>query len=167
MNTANYWIEKLKLEKHPEGGYFREVYRSEEIIQKEALPNRYNGDRSVATSIYFLLNGNEFSSFHKIQSDETWHFYSGTTLELVVLSDSGKLLYHLLGQNPEAGEHFQITIPRNHWFAGRVVDQSSFSLLGCTVAPGFDFDDFELAKRKDLIDLYPNYKTIIQELTLD
>ena len=167
MNTANYWIEKLKLEKHPEGGNFREMYRSEEIIQKEALPDRYNGDRSVATSIYFLLNGNEFSSFHKILSDETWHFYTGTTLELVVLSGSGKLLYHLLGQNPEAGEHLQITIPRNHWFAGRVLEQNSYALLGCTVAPGFHFDDFELATRAQLIARYPNQKIIITELTIN
>jgi len=165
MNTANYWIEKLNLEKHPEGGYFREMYRSEENIQKNALPDRYNGDRSVATSIYFLLNGNEFSSFHKIQSDETWHFYTGTTLKLWVISERGKLLYHLLGQNPEAGEHLQITIPRNHWFAGRVVDKNSFALLGCTVAPGFNFDDFELGDRKKLIDEFSQHRKIIEELT--
>ncbi|MCK5704471.1 MAG: cupin domain-containing protein [Cyclobacteriaceae bacterium] len=166
MKKANYWIDKLNLEKHPEGGYFREAYRSDENIEKGALPNRYNSDRSIATSIYFLLKGDDFSGFHRIQSDETWHFYLGTTLELFVLGDDGQLNCQLLGQNPEAGENFQITIPRNHWFGARVVDKNSYALLGCTVAPGFHFDDFELAEREDLIKLFPQHTLIIQELTM-
>lgn len=166
MKSAHYWIGRLNLVKHPEGGYFNEVYRSDENIEQNALPERYNGDRSIATSIYFLLKSDEFSSFHRIRSDETWHFYTGTTLELIVLGKEKKLTRHLLGQDPEVGENLQFTIPRNHWFAARVNDKNSYALLGCTVAPGFHFDDFELGNRKKLIQEFPQQKAIITELTI-
>lgn len=165
MKTARYWIDTLNLVKHPEGGYFSEVYRSDENIEKSALSERYNGDRSIATSIYFLLKYEDFSSFHRIQSDETWHFYTGTTLELFVLGEDKKLIRFLLGQDPDVGETFQVTIPRNHWFGGRVLDKNSYALLGCTVAPGFHFDDFELGNREKLITEFPQHKAIITELT--
>jgi predicted cupin superfamily sugar epimerase len=151
MNSAKYWIEKLDLTKHPEGGYFKEVYRSDEYMPKTALPARYRAKRNFATSIYFLLEGKEFSSFHRIQSDETWHFYVGSTLELYVLNADGSLTTYLLGRNLEKGESLQVTIPQNHWFGARVVDATGFALLGCTVAPGFHFDDFELAERSKLL----------------
>jgi len=165
MYTANYLIEKLKLNKHPEGGYFKEMYRSEEIMPGNALPNRYNGERAFATSIYFLLKGNEFSSFHKIQSDETWHFYEGSTLELYILNENSGISTYLLGRDLEKREQFQVTVPRNHWFGARVLDSESFALLGCTVAPGFHFDDFELAERKTLVEQFPQHEKIINELT--
>lgn len=167
MNTANYWIEKLELIKHPEGGYFKEVYRSDENIKETALPDRYQGKRSFSTSIYFLLNGDEFSNLHRIQSDETWHFYVGSTLELYVLSEDGRLVIHLLGRDLENGEHLQVTIPRNCWFGGKVKEPESYALLGCTVAPGFHFDDFELGDRNSLISLFPDHKEIIKELTAE
>lgn len=165
MKTENYWIEKLNLEKHPEGGYFKEVYRSEERINKNELPSRYKSDHNFATSIYFLLKGNEFSSFHRIKSDETWHFYQGVALKLFVLDHEGDLLTHLLGANFEAGERLQITIPKNHWFGARVMNKSSYALLGCTVAPGFHFDDFELAERSNLLQQFPEHYEIITDLT--
>ena len=165
MNTANYWIEKLELTKHPEGGYFKEVYRSDENIEESALPERYRGGRSFATSIYFLMKGDEFSSFHRIQSDETWHFYVGSVLELYVLSKEGVLEKNLLGRDLQQGELLQVTIPRNYWFGARVLDRNSFALVGCTVAPGFHFDDFELADRKELLKQFPGHETIIEELT--
>ena len=165
MNTANYWIENLQMIKHPEGGYFKEVYRSGENIPEKALPERYQGNRSFATSIYFLLRGDEFSSFHRIQSDETWHFYVGSTLELHVLSKDGSLNTYLLGRDLEKGEHLQVTIPQNCWFGARVKNPESFALLGCTVAPGFHFDDFELGDRKKLLEEYPDHEKIIKELT--
>lgn len=167
MNRAKYWIEKLDLTKHPEGGYFKEVYRSDEYMPKTALPARYRAKRNFATSIYFLLEGKEFSSFHRIQSDETWHFYVGSTLELYVLNADGSLTTYLLGRNLEKGENLQVTIPRNHWFGSRVVDATSFALLGCTVAPGFHFDDFELADRSKLLEQFPEQGQIITELTID
>ena len=140
MKSANYWIEKLNLEKHPEGGYYKEVYRAQEIIRKDVLPARYRDDRNIATSIYFLLKGDEFSSFHRIQSDETWHFYQGTTLEIYVLQDDGELVKNLMGADFEAKENLQLTIPHNQWFGARVSDPTSFALVGCTVAPGFHFE---------------------------
>jgi predicted cupin superfamily sugar epimerase len=167
MNTAKYWIEKLDLLKHPEGGYFKEMYRSNENIAANALPKRYGGDRSFATSIYFLLNGDEFSSFHRIQSDETWHFYVGSTLKLYVFNQDGALNTYLLGQNPDKGESLQVTISRNCWFGARVVDQNGFALLGCTVSPGFHFDDFELADQSKLLEQFPEHGKIIRELTFD
>ncbi len=165
MYTANYVIKKLKLTKHPEGGYFKEMYRSEEIMPGNALPKRYNGERNFATSIFFLLKGNEFSSFHKIQSDETWHFYEGSTLELYILNEKSGINRYLLGRDLDNGEKLQVTVPRNHWFGARVADSESFALLGCTVAPGFHFDDFELADRKTLLEQFPQHEKIIKELT--
>ena len=165
MYTANYVIKKLKLTKHPEGGYFKEVYRSEEFIPANVLPGRYNGERNFATSIFFLLKGNEFSSFHKIQSDETWHFYEGSTLELYILNEKSGINRYLLGRDLDNGEKLQVTVPRNHWFGARVADSESFALLGCTVAPGFHFDDFELADRKTLLEQFPQHEKIIKELT--
>ena len=167
MDTAKYWIEKLDLAKHPEGGYFKEVYRSAENIPKTALPARYRSNRNFATSIYFLLEGKEFSSFHRIQSDETWHFYVGSTLELNVLNADGSLSTYLLGRNMEKGENLQLTIPRNHWFGARILAPDSFALLGCTVAPGFHFDDFELADRSKLLEQFPEHGEIIKGLTFD
>jgi uncharacterized protein len=165
MEKANFWIGKLNLKKHPEGGYYGEVYQSEEQIEKQALPERYRGSRSLATSIYFLLKGNEFSSFHRLQSDETWHFYEGATLELFVIGKDGALHRILLGRNPDAGETHQTTIGHNHWFAARVTDPAGYALVGCTVSPGFHFDDFELADRVELMAQYPQHGQLIKDLT--
>jgi hypothetical protein len=165
MNSAKYWIEKLELTRHPEGGYYREVYRSGENIGADALPARYQGQRCFATSIYFLLKGDEFSSFHRIQSDETWHFYDGSTLELFVLNDGGFINRFLLGRHVEKSESLQVTIPRNHWFGAKVADPDGFALLGCTVAPGFHFDDFELAERSALLQQFPEHAELIKQLT--
>ena len=165
MSTANYWIDKLNLAKHPEGGYFKEVYRSEEMIAIKSLPDRYEGERCFSTSIYFLLKGDEFSSFHRLKSDETWHFFEGTTLELYVLNEHNIITKHFLGRNLDETEQLQVTIPRNHWFGARVKNPDSFTLVGCTVAPGFHFDDFELADRKSLLEKFPEHENIIRELT--
>jgi predicted cupin superfamily sugar epimerase len=148
MNTAEYWIDKLGLKQHPEGGYYKEMYRSDENI-----------------SIYFLLKGGQYSHFHRILSDETWHFYQGSRLELFVLAKNGTLVKHLLGPKYQEGERFQITIPRDHWFGARVAKKDSYALLGCTVAPGFHFEDFELAKRQMLLKEFPQHAGIIDELT--
>ena len=117
QNTAQFWIQHLKLTQHPEGGYFREVYRSDEIIHKKGLPERYSSFRSFSTSIYFLLESNKFSAFHRIKSDETWHFYKGSPLLLYIILSNGKLITVRLGQNPENKELFQFTIPKGSWFA--------------------------------------------------
>jgi uncharacterized protein len=164
--AANYWIEKLQLTSHVEGGSFREVYRSSLMILKNNLPATFNGNRNFSTSIYFLLEKNKFSAFHKIASDELWHFYFGDTViiyEIDVLT--GKLTEHKLGNNPERGEVFQTLIKAGNWFASSVVNESEYALVGCTVSPGFDFEDFELAERKTLIKKYPQHADLITMLT--
>ncbi len=148
MKDENYWIEKLQLVPHQEGGYFREVYRSIEKILNEALPPRYRGDRAFSTSIYYLLKGRQHSSFHKLQSDEKWNFYFGSPLVLHLIDCSGYYNRILLGVDINKGEFFQFTIHYNTKFAAEPIMKKSYSLVGCTVAPGFDFYDFEQRKKK-------------------
>ncbi|GAL82844.1 hypothetical protein Aeqsu_0347 [Sporocytophaga myxococcoides] len=154
-------INQLELEKHPEGGYFREIYRSESEIPESVLPGDYSGNRNYATSIYFLLTDKEFSAFHKIKSDEIWYYHQGNSIEIYMLSGKGLEVHKLGAQN---GEHFQLLIPQNTWFGAKVVGEG-YTLVSCMVAPGFSFDDFEIAKREDLLKLFPEQTTIIRELS--
>lgn len=163
---AAFWIEKLKLQEHPEGGYFRELYRSDLVISKQHLPAGFHGDRNISTSIYFLLKSNQFSAFHRLASDELWHFYSGHGLNIYELDNfSGKLVKHRLGNDPVKGESFQTTIRAGNWFASGVVEGGEFALAGCTVSPGFHFDDFEMATRASLIAEYPEHADLITAYT--
>ena len=167
MTTAPYWIDHLNLQPHPEGGYFAEVYRAAEDIPASALPDRYTGPRSFGTSIYFLLDEQRFSAFHRIQSDEGWHYYTGNSpIWLYVLAPDGRLTEHVLGPDPEAGQVFQVVVPARHWFAAHVADEAgAFGLVGCTVQPGFDFADFELAERTTLQAECPAHAALIARLT--
>ena len=164
MNSkARVYIKKLQLKKHPEGGYYREVYRSGEKILSDHLPNRYKSSRNFSTSIYFLLEGNQFSAFHQLKSDELWHFYDGSDLKVYIINPGGDLILRKLGRSDDA--EFQIAIEKHCWFAAEVEDKKSFSLFGCTVSPGFEFEDFELGKREFLIKKFPQHNTLIQKLT--
>jgi uncharacterized protein len=163
--NADYWINKLQLQAHPEGGYFREIYRSEEEINQGSLPDRYNGKRNLSTSIYFLLKGNDRSLFHKLVSDEIWHFYCGSPLTVFIIDENGKLKKLKLGNNFESGEQFQIIIKKNQWFGAEINDKKLYTLIGCSVSPGFDFNDFELGERTKLLKLYPEHKKVIELLT--
>lgn len=161
MKDANYWVKQLAMQSHPEGGYFKETYRSSEVIESQALPDRYQGKRNFATAIYYLLSDCEFSAFHRIKSDETWHFYQGSPLELLEITIKGELIKTILGSAPEAGMNLQYTIPAGHWFAAHVPEPDSYALLGCTVAPGFDFNDFEMANAEDLLKEFPHHRETI------
>ena len=165
MKKSNQWISKLKLNTHPEGGFFCETYRSDEIILRSSLDDRYSGQRSVSTSIYFLIEENQFSAFHKIKSDELWHFYDGSAIKLYLISEEGKLEIKVLGININKNELPQITIPKNIWFAAEPIEKDSYTLVGCTVAPGFDFNDFELGEQKDLLQNFPQHKDLIIRYT--
>jgi len=165
LNEAKFWIQRLNLIKLPEGGFFKETYRSTERILAAHLPPRFGGDRCFSTSIYFLLESEDFSAFHRIKSDEVWHFYHGTAITLYRIDSEGMLFETKLGNNLENGELFQVHIKAGNWFGARVSEPDSFALVGCTVAPGFEFSDFELAKRRDLIKLYPRHAEIIESLT--
>jgi predicted cupin superfamily sugar epimerase len=162
---AAYWIEKLKLEAHPEGGYYRQTYRADLVLAKDALPREFAGARAASTAIYFLLEGEVFSAFHRLRSDEVWHFYLGSTLVVHVIDQHRRYSEILLGSDPEAGEVLQAVVKAGCWFASHVRDEKGFALVGCTVAPGFDFEDFEMAKREELVGLYPQHRGVIERLT--
>jgi predicted cupin superfamily sugar epimerase len=162
---ANYWIEKLGLEAHPEGGYFRQTYKADLMLVKDSLPPEFAGARAASTAIYFLLRGKEFSAFHRLRSDEVWHFYVGSTLVVHVIDEAGRYSEILLGNDPDAGEVLQAVVKAGCWFASRVKDGKSFALVGCTVAPGFEFEDFEMGKREKLVREYPQHRGVIQRLT--
>jgi predicted cupin superfamily sugar epimerase len=163
--TAQYWIDTLQMTTHVEGGAFKETYRAKDTIPKSALSAAFAGDRNFSTAIYFLLQQAQFSALHRISADEVWHFYEGDPLEVIEIKPSGELTIHLLGRNPEAGEVFQCVIEAGSWFGSRVAAKGEYSLVGCTVAPGFDFADFELAKRDSLLNEFPQYPTLIEQLT--
>lgn len=163
--NAPYWIEKLGLISHIEGGAFREVYRSSLVLPEDKLTDGHKGDRAASTSIYFLLQQGEISALHRIASDELWHFYDGDPLAIYEINLQGILIKHLLGKDIDKGESPQVLIPAGSWFGSRVDGNGRYSLCGCTVAPGFDFADFELADRETLSGQYPQHKEIIFSLT--
>lgn len=165
MPNATYWKEKLQLTAHVEGGAFKEVYRAPLLLPQSVLSKEHNGPRAASTSIYFLLEHGEFSAFHRIASDELWHFYDGGSLAIYEIDKNGTLTRHLLGRNIEAGAQLQVLIKAGSWFASRVEDEGSYALCGCTVAPGFDFADFELAGRQKLAAMYTQHSDLIASLT--
>lgn len=165
MNKAEKIIKSLGLSPHPEGGYFKETYRAETIIDKENLGPNFSGDRNSCTCIYFLLTSDTFSAFHRIKQDEIWHFYKGAPILLHVISPDGKYTKTRIGNDIEAGHRPQFVVEKEHWFAVKTLSPDSYSLLGCTVSPGFDFDDFELATRKELISKFPEHAGLISEFT--
>ncbi len=162
---SKYYISKLQMNPHPEGGYYKEIYRSGEIYQAEFLPGGFKSDRNFSTSIYFLLDGNQVSTFHRLKSDEIWHYYDGCGVKIYILDEDGSLSEIYLGKNLERGDRFQAIIKSNCWFAAEIIEKNLFALIGCTVSPGFDFEDFELGDRKKLINQYPQHEEIIKKLT--
>lgn len=165
--NAEYFINKFQLKKHPEGGYFNEYYRCKETIPQNCLPERYKNKHTFGTAIYFLITSTDFSKFHRLKSDEIWHFYAGSGLRIHTLTPEKGYKYIDLGPDIENGESFAVLIPANTWFAATVKDDNSYTFFGCTVAPGFDFDDFEMAEREKLISIFPEHNNLITKLTAD
>lgn len=165
MGTVQNIINKLKLQPHPEGGYFKETYRSEGLITQEYLGSKFTGNRNYCTGIYFLLTSDIFSAFHKINQDEMWHFYKGSPLTLHIISPEGNYSKISIGNNLDNNEVLQFVVPAAHWFATEVVTKNSYALAGCTVAPGFDFRDFEMPNRETLLALFPQHSEVITRLT--
>lgn len=165
--TAAYWIEHLGLEPHPEGGYFRETYRSPEAIPRAGLPQRYDGpSRTLATAIYFLITRDNPSHFHRLLSDELWHFYAGTHIVIHRLTPAGQYERDLLGADLEQGARPQLLVPGGDWFAVEVAGQTAdYALVGCTTAPGFEYQDFELGHQTELQAAYPDAENLIARLT--
>jgi len=159
--TAETIIEKLNLTRHPEGGFYRETYRAEKSVTLD------NGKvRNTGTAIYYLLKGADKSHFHKVGSDELWLFHQGEPLELLMITGDGNIETKILGNRLDLDEEPQIIIPANVWFAARIKEEKGFTLVSCIVAPGFEFEDFELADKNELIRSFPNIKDEIEELCL-
>ena len=161
---AQFYIEQLQLLKHPEGGWYKETYRSSGEIPDQALSG-YEGSRNFSTGIYFLLTKDNFSAFHRIRSDEMWHFYAGDGLIVHEIQVDGTYIEHHLGLKVEDVEEPQLVVKANSWFASEVKGGGSWCLVGCTVAPGFDFRDFELVNYSTLSNAYPQFSDLIRRLT--
>lgn len=165
MNEIDGIISKLGLNPHPEGGYYRETFRSEGRIPHKLLKSTYSGDRNYMTAIYFLITSESFSAFHRIHQDEMWHFYKGSAMKLHMISPEGDYKVVRIGSDIKNGDHPQYNVPGGTWFASEVDSEDGYSLLGCTVSPGFDFDDFTMASRKQLCNEFPQHSEIIIKLT--
>jgi predicted cupin superfamily sugar epimerase len=163
---AQTWMERLGLEPHPEGGHYRQSYQAALVLPQSALP-AHRGDRPASTAIYFLLQGEEFSAFHRIRSDELWHFYAGSSLVVHVLTPQGEHRQIRLGSAIERGEQLQDVVEAGCWFGATLARPApeAFALVGCTVAPGFHFADFEMARRDVLEAEYPQHRELVRSLT--
>jgi predicted cupin superfamily sugar epimerase len=166
-DSAREIIRQLDLIPHPEGGFYRETFASHLLIRHPAITDETHVERPAMTQIYFLLEAGDFSSFHRVRSDETWHLYGGGPLELHFITQQGDYERRVLGLDLLAGEEPQITIRANSWQGARPALGARFALCGCTVAPGFDFADFSLGGRHELVVMFPGHGKIIRELTRD
>jgi uncharacterized protein len=166
MATAEDLIAFLKLQPHPkEGGYFRETYRAAETISLNCLQGRYQSARSHGTAIYYLLTPDTFSALHRLASDEVFHFYLGDPVRMLQLTPQGIGHAIVLGPNILEGQQVQATVPRGVWQGSALEPGGKFALLGCTVAPGFDYADYETADRRELVAMYPQFADLITRLT--
>ena len=173
MHTAQYWIEALSLIIHPEGGFYREVYRSddivifpeqyqEQVVENNSFSKRYQEERRACTLIYYLLNNKDRSSFHRLASDEIWHFYEGDPITIHEILADGTYRETTLG-DPKNTLHYYV-VRGNTWFASEVKKPGGYALTGCSVAPGFEFADFEMASKEEMIKSFPKNKSIIERL---
>lgn len=160
-NDAELYIKELALIPHPEGGFFREIYRSEEVFS----PSGMNSERNFMTSIYFLLRSGDFSSFHRLKSDEIWYYHAGGAVSIFIINEQGNLENHTLGPKISSGEKLQVIFSKGVWFAATPAEEESYSLFGCAVSPGFNFDDFEMGTRGVLLPKYPQHKDLIEKFT--
>ncbi len=166
MRSAQYWIEKLNMTGHPEGGFFAPAFRASEQLERKGLPDRFTANRAVVSSIYYLLPKGQFSAFHRLKSFEIWSFFEGDPLLIYVLDRRGGLVEKKLGRNVEIGESLQVAIPAGDWFAAEHPGGAAeFTLVGCVVAPGFEYEDMEIACKAELQAIYPQHIEIIEKFT--
>ncbi|MDF1722851.1 MAG: cupin domain-containing protein [Minwuia sp.] len=165
MTTAEQIREMLAMQSHPEGGWFAEIFRSDDQLTAEALPPGYSGPRAVSTAIYYMLEGAAISTLHRLRSDEIFHFYLGDPVEQLWLLPDGSHRTVTIGNDLAAGQRPQVVVPGNVWQGARMMNGQGFALLGTTVAPGFDFDDFEIGSRSELTAAWPEAEALIRHLT--
>jgi uncharacterized protein len=163
--TAEQIIKLLGLKPHPEGGFFRETYRSEEGIPLEGLPEGYPGPRNFSTAIYYLLTPGTCSKMHRLATDEVFHFYLGDPVTWVLLYAGGDFEQVTMGSLIERGHRVQMTVPAGTWFGGALAEGGTFGLIGSTMAPGFDEEDFHLGERVELTGKWPKAAKEIERLT--
>lgn len=163
QRCAEDWIHQLNMQPHPEGGYFAEVFRSGESIPAQGLPERYPEARCLYTSIFFLLEAPQVSRLHRLRSDEIWYFHDGLGLSVHVLEPAGE--HECLELGLRRGQLPQILVPHGAWFGAELTQSEGYALVGCLVAPGFEFDDFELARSDQLVRQYPQHREWISRLT--
>ena len=167
QHDPQYYISKLGLEPHPEGGYFKRIYESGEMITDQELSVSFEGKRLLYTSIYFLLTSKDVSHFHRLQSDELWYYHGGSPLSVHIIDENGEYQERKLGLNLDKGEVPQVLVPKNSIFGSSVTDKDTFSLVGCMVSPGFEYQDFEMFTQDELLAKYPQHKDIIMKLAYD
>ncbi len=166
MITADRIIKLYNMKLLPgEGGYYCETYRSNEIIEKDALPSRYDGDKPFATAIYYLLTPDTKSNLHRLKTDEVYHFYMGGPVMMVQLRPDSTTKMLFLGNDLKAGQFVQVTAPAGVWQGAYLLEGSSFAFMGVTAAPGFDFTDYKAGEQDKLIEQYPQHKDLIVKLT--
>lgn len=163
--SAEYWIRTLSLQPHPEGGCFRETWRSAEHVTADGLPGRFAGPRSLGTSIYYLLRSGERSDLHRLRADEVWHFHDGGGLRLQLITPAGEHVELKLGLDAAAGETPQVVVPNGSWFAAEPAPGTEWVLVGCSVAPGFEYGDFEMGDREDLLARHPRHHELVSRFT--
>lgn len=166
-HDAQYYITKLGLEPHPEGGYYKRTFASEEKTSDQQLSVSFEGTRLLYTSIYFLLGSDNISHFHRLKSDELWYYHAGSSLTVHVIDENGDYKEFKLGTNLDQGEVPQVLVPKNSIFGSSVTDQDTFSLVGCMVSPGFEFRDFELFTQDELLAKYPQHKEVIMKMAYE
>ncbi|MFP4018940.1 MAG: cupin domain-containing protein [Bacteroidales bacterium] len=150
-----HWIDRLELEEHPEGGYYRETYRK---------GIEFNG-RSLATNIFYLLPSDRVSKFHRLQCDEIWYYHYGSPLNFYFFTSDNEFKQYTLGLDLDRGEQLSLLVPAKTIFGAEVQNPDSFTLVSCNMSPGFHFEDFEMFEEKDLVEQFPKQKSIIRKLT--
>ncbi|MDF2856245.1 MAG: cupin [Neobacillus sp.] len=164
INDLKQWVAKLELLPHPEGGYFKQTFESEERTSDNELSIKFEGQRKLYTSIYFLLSSQDVSHFHRLKSDELWYYHAGSPLTVHVIHENGDYEEMKVGMNLDQGERPQILVKKNSIFGSSVTDKDTCSLVGCMVSPGFEFQDFELFTQDELLEKYPQHREIIEKL---
>ena len=164
MLTADYFVKKLRMEPHPEGGYYKEIYQNPITIDNTSLPPGFEGNRKLSSTIYFLLKAGQVSQLHRLSSDEVWFFHYGSSLEMHLIDERGTHAVKKLGLNPEKGESPQLLVPANMIFGARPVEQSGFTLVSTMVSPAFEFRDFELYKAEDVCVMFPHLRETVSKI---
>ncbi len=165
--TAAELISTLDLARHPEGGWFREIYRTPFTVDAESLPERFAGSRGLSATIHYLLERGDASHLHRLHSDEQWLHLDGGTLEISVIDETGNLTVHHLGTDIDAGESLHTLVPAGCWFGAEIEGSSPWALVACITSPAFEYEDFELGHRDLLLAQFPEHADLVRRLTPD